>query len=103
MTESRQARELNEAAERLAAITRDLAFTLDRLREHEQTRMMRWQSGAFAFRGLSEEDATALALAAARRARGEIGRQVDAPAAPSEEEIARWNDERARLRREEGF
>lgn len=106
--ESKQARELNEAAERLEAAAESLAAVLGQFAEFERRRMAFWRESEAAapepaFRGLRDEEATSLALAAVRRIRGERVREADTASPPSEREISRWNDEVIARREEEGF
>jgi hypothetical protein len=100
--ERNQAEEITRAADRITEAVRELTYAVNKLAEYEQL-WLYWPPGRRPpFKGLSEEDATALSLAAVHRAREEIERKVDAPA-PSQDEIERWNQEQDYRRREEGF
>jgi hypothetical protein len=86
MTESKQAQELNRAAERLAAVTRELASTLERLVEYERARHPE---------RLTEEELGKLVDEEVHAVRAELwsDRKPERPA-PYEEEIEEWERRR---------
>jgi hypothetical protein len=93
MTESKQAQELNRAAERLAAVTRELASTLEWLVEYERVRHPE---------RLTEEELGRLVDEEVHAVRAELwsDRKPERPA-PSEEEIEEWEQRRRERRKAE--